>query len=94
MYTEGAGVTVNGTDTGHPFDASVNVILAVPNDTPETTPVLEVTDAIVASLLIHVPAAASLSVTDVARHVPEGPVIGLVLLIVMVVVVVQPVGSV
>ena len=93
MKTSGNGVTATGTNTGHPFDASVKVIFTVPNDIPDTIPVPEPTVATAVLLLVQEPVAASLSVVAVPTHVPGLPVIGLVLLTVIVVVVMHPVGN-
>jgi hypothetical protein len=50
-------------------------MVAVPEAIPETTPVPEPIDAIVASLLLHVPPPASVRVVFVAIHTEDAPLI-------------------
>ena len=74
-----------------PVDVSVNDILALPIDTPVTTPVLAFTVATAVLLLVHVPVPDALvSVVDVPAHVPLLPAIAASAFTVTVVVAVQP----
>lgn len=52
---DGSGLTVNVVVVLHPFKAAVNVIVAVPAETPVTVPVTRLAVAMPVLLLVHVP---------------------------------------
>jgi hypothetical protein len=71
--TEGTGLTVTTDTAVQPVEVSVNVIFAVPDETPPTTPEAD-TVATPTALLLHVPApVASLNVVVAPAHIVPVP---------------------